>query len=238
MQVGINAPPFHPNCRCTTIPYFNDEFTQNEKRAARDENGKSVLVDNISYEDWKKKYIKEHSQEEFDFKQKKAQNLKTDREQYNKYKSLLGKNAPKTLEEFQRIKYNDSEYYQYMKLDYERQNKLIMHLELKLPNAEKATVDDRKFIGYLFNPDNASGWAKGKAFISRLGYDASNYIELKKEILLSATKYPAKFKGNNEYGDKYEQRIILYGLNNKPADVLVGWLNDSEGTHMTTVHLD
>ena len=46
-----------------------------------------------------------------------------------------------------------------MILDYERQNKLIMHPELKLPNAEKATADDRKFTGYLFNPNNAEGWA-------------------------------------------------------------------------------
>ena len=26
-QVGITAPPFHPNCRGCTCPYFNDEFT-------------------------------------------------------------------------------------------------------------------------------------------------------------------------------------------------------------------
>ena len=26
-----NAPSFHPRCRCTTVPYFNDEFTLKEK---------------------------------------------------------------------------------------------------------------------------------------------------------------------------------------------------------------
>ena len=36
-EVGATAPPFHPNCRCTTVPYFNDEFTEAEKRFARDE---------------------------------------------------------------------------------------------------------------------------------------------------------------------------------------------------------
>ena len=237
---GKDVPPFHPNCRGCTVPYYDDPyFKKGGKRAARDpETGKTVLVEDMTYKEWKEKYVKEHGQKDFDLKQKSTQNMKADVEQYNKYKSVLGKNAPKTLEEFQKIKYNDNEYYRYMKLDYERQNKLIMHPELKLPNSEKATADDRKFTGYLFNPNNTRGWAKGKAFTSRLGYDVSNYTELKKEILLSATKYPAKFKSNNEHGDRYEQKIILYGLNNKPADVLVGWLNDDKGTHMTTAHLD
>ena len=39
--IGINSPPFHPRCRCTTIPYFNDKFTQNEERAYRGEDGKT-----------------------------------------------------------------------------------------------------------------------------------------------------------------------------------------------------
>lgn len=34
-EVGVTAPPFHCNCRCTTIPYFDDEFTEGETRAAR-----------------------------------------------------------------------------------------------------------------------------------------------------------------------------------------------------------
>ena len=34
MSPGLNAPPMHPYCRCTTCPYFDDEFTV----------GKAVLV--------------------------------------------------------------------------------------------------------------------------------------------------------------------------------------------------
>lgn len=52
-QEGVNAPPLHPNCRCTTVPYFDDEFTVDETRAARDENGKTVQIPaRMSYEDW------------------------------------------------------------------------------------------------------------------------------------------------------------------------------------------
>jgi SPP1 gp7 family putative phage head morphogenesis protein len=57
MQAGINAPPFHPNCRCTTIPYFDDEFTEGEERAARGEDGKTEYVDDMTYEEWKAEYV-------------------------------------------------------------------------------------------------------------------------------------------------------------------------------------
>lgn len=34
-KAGITAPPFHCWCRSTTVPYFNDEFTEEETRIAR-----------------------------------------------------------------------------------------------------------------------------------------------------------------------------------------------------------
>lgn len=60
-QVGMTAPPFHPYCRTTTIPYFEDEFTIGEQRTAKDEGtGKTYYVPaSISYKEWKKNYIRE-----------------------------------------------------------------------------------------------------------------------------------------------------------------------------------
>lgn len=56
-QVGITAPPFHCNCRTVTAPYFDDEFTIGEKRAYRDENGRTKYVDSkTKYKEWKDKY--------------------------------------------------------------------------------------------------------------------------------------------------------------------------------------
>ena len=34
-EEGVTAPPFHVNCRSCTAPYFDDEFTKGEQRAAR-----------------------------------------------------------------------------------------------------------------------------------------------------------------------------------------------------------
>ncbi len=57
-QVGITAPPFHVNCRTVTVPYFDDEFTQNEKRFYRDENEKTRYANaNMKYKEWYNKYI-------------------------------------------------------------------------------------------------------------------------------------------------------------------------------------
>ena len=52
------TPPFHPNCRCTTVPYFNDEFTQGEERATKDEDGKTYYVPaDMTYKEWREKYV-------------------------------------------------------------------------------------------------------------------------------------------------------------------------------------
>lgn len=57
-EVGITAPPFHCWCRSVTAPYFNDEFTEGEKRVYRDEEGKTSYVDSkMKYEEWYNKYV-------------------------------------------------------------------------------------------------------------------------------------------------------------------------------------
>lgn len=58
MQPGINAPPMHPYCRCTTCPCFDDEFTDG-MRASRDENGKTVyeVPENMTYNEWKDSFV-------------------------------------------------------------------------------------------------------------------------------------------------------------------------------------
>ena len=50
-RVGENYPPFHPNCRTTTIPYFDDE-DEEEERIARDEESENYFVKNMTYKQW------------------------------------------------------------------------------------------------------------------------------------------------------------------------------------------
>ena len=62
---GVTAPPFHPYCRTCTCPYFDDEFTEKDIRAARNEEGEVYHVPaNMKYEEWKEKYVKENNLKE------------------------------------------------------------------------------------------------------------------------------------------------------------------------------
>ena len=57
-EPGVTAPPFHVYCRSTTVPYFEEDFGQVEKRAARGEDGKTYYVSaDMTYKEWKKSFV-------------------------------------------------------------------------------------------------------------------------------------------------------------------------------------
>jgi len=65
---GKTAPPFHPRCRSCTCPYFDDEFTEGELRAARDlESGDLYYVpSNMPYPEWKESFVNNGSKAGYD----------------------------------------------------------------------------------------------------------------------------------------------------------------------------
>ena len=71
-QIGVTAPPFHPNCRGCTCPYFGDEFDSVGERAARGEDGKTYYVPgDMTYEEWKNSFVDDGvSDEKFTTKRK------------------------------------------------------------------------------------------------------------------------------------------------------------------------
>ena len=59
------APPFHANCRCTTVPYY-DDMDDLVTRVARDNEGKTYEIDeNIKYSDWKAAFVDGGSKDNF-----------------------------------------------------------------------------------------------------------------------------------------------------------------------------
>ena len=163
------------------------------------------------------------------FPREMIENANRDIKQYDRYKSVLGKDAG-SLAEFGQIKYNEHERWEYIQLDYKRRKELLERPGKKLPNADNVVVPDSKFTKYLFGGDHAEGLAKGKAFASRLGYTDKNWKELQDEIAKRAPIYPAVYKDNNGYGDRYEQKIVIYGKNGTPANVVVGWIHRPDGS--------
>jgi SPP1 gp7 family putative phage head morphogenesis protein len=237
-KAGKNYPPMHPWCRSTTISVIDENELRNMKRRAYNpKTGRTETVPaNMTYDQWYKKYVKGNAQAEAE--EKSVQNAAADKKQYERYREILGKDAPKRFADFQEMKYNDSEKWRFTKLDYQRRNELLQHPELKLPNAENAMAADAKFEKYLFGGSHPEGLAKGDAFSSRLGYDAENWNSLKKQIIARAPQYPALSKGVNGYGKHmYEQKIILYGLKGTPANVVVGWSADDKSVTMVSAYI-
>ena len=57
-KIGENAPPFHPWCRCTTAPYFEDMQSIGERWMRDPETGRGGTVpNNMTYQEWKAKYV-------------------------------------------------------------------------------------------------------------------------------------------------------------------------------------
>ena len=55
-EIGTTAPPFHPNCRSTTVPVIGVNFGT---RIARDKNGKNKYIhDDMVYKEWERLYAK------------------------------------------------------------------------------------------------------------------------------------------------------------------------------------
>ena len=53
-KVGVNASPLHPLCRCTELPYVEDNLST---RFARDEKGKGIEIpSSMTYKEWAKIY--------------------------------------------------------------------------------------------------------------------------------------------------------------------------------------
>lgn len=118
-EIGVNAPPFHPNCRTTTIAHFPDAI--DEERIARDSEGKVYYVNgNIDYAQWYKENVSNNPKAILE--ERKIQNKSSDQPQYLRYKEILGKEMPTSFDKFQELKYNNVNEWDKLKLAYKDQN--------------------------------------------------------------------------------------------------------------------
>ena len=164
-------------------------------------------------------------------------NADRDSKQYYRYKNIIGADIG-SLEKFRQMKYNEPEKFSFIKLDYERRTELLKNPDKKLPNAENVILPEGKFTKYLFDGEHTNGLAKGRAISSRLGYSIENWQEFRDVIQKGAVKYPAVKKESDGHGQRYEQKMVLMGLKNNPANVVVGWIQRPNGeVNMTSAYL-
>lgn len=151
-EAGVTAPPFHPWCRSVTVPWFADNYTG--ERAARDADGKTYYVpDDMKYSDWKKKYVKDAIND-------------SDRKLYEKYKGILGNNAP-SLEKFMEIRYNDFNWNEFKAYSSSiRSGELSAFADFDLYQSTSKEMDD-KLLG-IVTSNNITITGKSKHSIARV----------------------------------------------------------------------
>ncbi|WP_431030110.1 minor capsid protein [Lysinibacillus sp. LZ02] len=109
-EPGVTANPFHPRCRTTTAPYFEDDYGT---RIARDLDGQTYYVpSNMKYEEWYQSQVEKHGEKKLATYNKKIANKEKDKKEFEGFKQILGNDSPNSLDAFQEIKYNnDNEWY-------------------------------------------------------------------------------------------------------------------------------
>ena len=115
--IGKTAPPLHPWCRSTTIAVIHREWLADMKRTAKDANGKVILIPaNMTYQEWYDTYIRDNPAGQAE--EKKIKNRSADRQQHEKYRKILGDKVPESFVRFQDMKYNDTEKWEKVQLEY------------------------------------------------------------------------------------------------------------------------
>ena len=102
------------NCRCAidTVDKFHDPKAP--RIAVNPLTGKPEQIPGMTYKEWEAMH-KAQNPEAWDLYQKKSQNLSSDKKQFAEYKAALGSSVPKSLDGFQRMKYTNTERWEFLK---------------------------------------------------------------------------------------------------------------------------
>ena len=167
--VGKNCPPMHPWCRSTTVSVVDESLLANMQRSAIDPaTGKRIKVPRtMNYQQWYEKYVK--GKPEAESAEKKIKNRSADRKQYDRYKKFLGKDAPKSLDEFQEIKYNKDDDWQQITTRY-KDTKLKDKLKSdKTVKTIKAGQQGKHLIGH-------NNYTAGRSYLTVSMEEAQNLV--------------------------------------------------------------
>lgn len=95
---------------------------------------------------------------------------------------------------------------------------------MKIPNADRATIDIRKLRDYCLNPSHDEGKHKARLFAAALGMTASDAKDLR-DILLRviATHEDARLGRRDRYGQRYLLDFVIEWRGRR-AMVRSGWI--------------
>lgn len=161
-QPGSTAPPFHPWCRCCTAPFFDDDTGARFARDAKTGEG-YYLPKNVTYQQWKDLQDAKYGAGTVDKMQKMDYNSSAGKEQFKKYKTVIGDVIPDSFEDFQTIKYEKPDEWERLKYQFRTVNRYEV----------RGNVSTDKVIEL----DNAAWYTK------QTGFDCSGFTgKDKKEV--------------------------------------------------------
>lgn len=107
---------------------------------------------------------------------------------------------------------------------------------IRYEEKRKLAIPQMKLSGYALNPQKAPD--KAAAFEKALGYTLRDAETLIQDVLDHLDDEAFIEKGDAGHGMRYEQILLLTGLNGKQANVLTAWIDDGNGgKRMTSIYV-
>jgi len=94
---------------------------------------------------------------------------------------------------------------------------------MKLPNPERAIIDEEKLSGYCLNPRHSDGQHKARVFQSALGMGIESAAELRTALMQAIQTIDAVLDKRSPYGQKYRVDFLM-GRGEKQATVRSVWI--------------
>jgi hypothetical protein len=98
---------------------------------------------------------------------------------------------------------------------------------MRLPNAEKAIVDERKVREYLLSPSHPVGRFKAR-FFGSIGFPPEAWSEFMNALQGLAAEGEAQVVEDSEFGQKFVVRGQISGPGARPAEVESVWIIRAE----------
>lgn len=199
-QTGVTAPPFHPYCRTTTAPYFDDweELEIDRERVARNDKGDKYFVDgNMTYKDWEKQYVNKDAADDG-----KALNIDT---QSGKVK--VSEDIPE-LSKLKASRMEDDDYNEYFDIVNNHNNEDIRRLYKLYANE----IDEIKLLG-----SKTAAYDSASNSLSFNYNSSSKYPEINKFGTLA-----------HEYAHFFDEKAVFNNINFKEVEAIrdATWMNN------------
>lgn len=106
---------------------------------------------------------------------------------------------------------------------------------MKLPNPERAIIDEEKLSGYCLNPRHSDGQHKARVFQSALGMGIESAAELRTALMQAIQTTDAVLDKRSPYGQKYRVDFLMV-RGEKQATIRSVWIvrNDEDFPQLVT----